>query len=278
MSFVLFIIAVDYAPCNPDGSLDCKKVEQLIRPGTKLLVMTHASNVVGTILPIKDCFTIAKKHDIITVLDAAQTAGYLPIDMQDMQIDVLAFTGHKGLLGLAGIGGFIAKTEIADRIKPLLSGGTGSFSENEFQPDILPDKFESGTRNTLGIVSLHASMEYLNEIGHSALQERGKQQFEHFVGGLQKLPVTIYGTQNAMNSVPVISIGVPAASCDLGEISHRLFQEFAIVTRSGLHCAPLAHKTIGSYPEGTIRFSFGYDTSIEELDMILSALSSILEK
>ena len=269
-------VEISYMESDKNGNIDLSSLEKLIKPNTKLLVMTHASNVTGNILPIEKCFEIAKKHNLITVLDSAQTAGYLEIDMQNMNIDILAFTGHKNLLGLSGIGGFIVDKDAAKKMDTVFSGGTGSFSEMLTQPSYLPDKFEPGTRNMIGIVSLNASIKYLNQTGFNKIIETGNSQIKYFCDKLQYLPVKIHGNAAPNKSVPVISVGFDNPNCDISNIADILADKYGIITRSGLHCAPLAHKSIGSYPTGTLRFSFGYDTTYEEMDKIIDALSNIL--
>lgn len=168
--------------------------------------MTHASNVLGTILPIEECFQWAHQKGLLTVLDAAQTAGFLPIKMTQMAIDVLAFTGHKSLYGLAGIGGLAFSERGAEAVKPLITGGTGSHSNSFDQPSFLPDKFEAGTLNSLGILSLNSSVKELNKIGLAAIQKHERTLMQNFLNGLSGLPVTILGTKDVAQTVPVVSI------------------------------------------------------------------------
>lgn len=267
---------VTYLPCDETGHLDPTTIEAAILPETKVLVMSHASNVVGTIQPIKACFEIAHKHQLITVLDASQTAGYLPIDMAELGIDVLAFTGHKSLLGLAGIGGFCLANGLAAKIKPWLVGGTGNASELPHQPEFLPDKFEPGTPNTLGILSLGASVKAIQQLGLAKIRQQEQVLTAHFIAGLQQLPVTIYGPQDASKIAPVVSIN--GFDVDPGELSWALHEKDQIITRCGLHCAPKAHETIGTFPNGTVRFSLGYTTTKAELDETLTVLETILKE
>lgn len=269
-------LAVTYVRCSSKGQLTPQQIEAAIRPETKVLVMNHASNVLGTILPVKECFEIAKRYGIITVLDTAQTAGFLPIDMKEMKIDILAFTGHKGLMGLAGIGGFVLGEGMAPLMSPWVTGGTGSSSHSLEQPDFLPDKFEPGTPNTLGILSLGSSLEYLQTTGVETIYQHEKKLTEHFLRGIKNLSLEILGTQNAALSVPVVSIVDPKS--DPGELAQRLFEEYAIITRCGLHCSPLAHDTAGTIKTGAVRFSFGWQTTFEEVDEAISALKKIQQK
>lgn len=269
-------VAVTYVKCSSEGQLTAQQIEAAIRPETKILVMNHASNVLGTILPVKECFEIAKKYDLITVLDTAQTAGFLPIDMAEMKIDILAFTGHKSLLALPGIGGFALGDGLAPLISPWLTGGTGSTSQSLEQPHFLPDKFEPGTPNTLGILSLGRSVSYLQEVGLKTIFEHEKKLTERFLTGLANLPLDILGTKNAALSVPVVSIIDPKK--DSGELSQQLYEEYGIITRCGLHCSPLAHQTAGTIETGAVRFSFGWQTTIEEVEYAGSVLKKIQQK
>lgn len=263
-------VSVTYVDCLPDGQLSVKQIEEAILPETKMLVMNHASNVLGTILPIKECFEVAQAHGIITVLDTAQTAGFLPIDMSEMFIDVLAFTGHKSLMGLTGIGGFALAKGMEEKISPWLSGGTGSRSESFEQPEFLPDKFEPGTPNTLGMLSLNNSVRYIQEIGLETIYDHERKLTEQFLRGLENVPIKILGTKDAALSVPVVSI--IASKKDPGELSQQLFDEFGIITRCGLHCSPLAHQTAGTSKTGATRFSFGWHTTTAEIDYALDVL------
>ncbi|MHC5229242.1 selenocysteine lyase SclA [Enterococcus sp. LJL99] len=267
-------VAVTRLVCAKDGSFDPKQIEQAIKPETKVLVMTHASNVLGTILPIKKSFEQAKKYGLITVLDSAQTAGILPIDLQAMSIDVLTFTGHKSLMGITGIGGFILGDGVEEKIDPWLTGGTGSASQSFEQPSLLPDKFEAGTLNMLGIISLKSSIQAIQAIGLEKILNHERFLTARFLTGLKKLPVKVLGTQDAEKSVPVVSIFAP--QIDSGELAQELAVRFQIITRAGLHCSPLAHETAGTLETGAVRFSFGWETTAEEIDYTLAALEEIL--
>ncbi|OJG92507.1 cysteine desulfurase [Enterococcus silesiacus] len=269
-------ISVTRLCCEQNGCLDPSQIESLIRPETKVLIMTHASNVLGTILPVKECFKIAKEHGIITILDSAQTAGFLPIDMEELSIDVLAFTGHKGLMGLSGIGGFVLAQNIERLIDPWLSGGTGSASLALKQPDFLPDKFEPGTANMLGILSLKSAIQQIRAIGLKKIETHERTLTARFLAGVKEIPLNVLGTSDPAQSVPVVSITAP--TIDSGELSQLLFERYQIITRSGLHCSPLAHQTAGTLKSGAVRFSFGWNTTIEEIDYTLNALGEIFSE
>jgi cysteine desulfurase family protein len=267
-------ITVTHLLCQPNGQLDPRQIEAAILPETKALVMTHASNVLGTILPIKECFRIAKEHGLITILDSAQTAGFLPINMLDLSVDILVFTGHKNLMGLAGIGGFALAESVVAEVDPWISGGTGSISISLDQPQVLPDKYEPGTANLLGILSLKSAVQTIEELGLEKITQHGQKLTAHFIEGLTDLPVRVLGTKNPDTSVPLVSIVTP--NVDTGELAQILAERYQIITRSGLHCAPLAHQTAGTLKSGAVRFSFGWENTLEEIDYTLKALHEIL--
>ncbi|MFW5786995.1 MAG: aminotransferase class V-fold PLP-dependent enzyme, partial [Halanaerobiales bacterium] len=249
------IINVDYICCSQKGVLDPNKVRNKINENTKMIVLTHASNVTGTIMPVSEIASIVKnKDDIFFVLDTAQSAGVYNIDFQELNLDILAFTGHKGLYGPPGTGGFAVSKKAADKMKPLIEGGTGSISDKEFQPDFLPDKFESGTMNTPGIAGLKAGVEFIVDKGLDKIRNHELELAQKFIEGLKSIPeIKIYGPANIKKQAPTISIAIEGK--DLGEMSCVLDEKYGIMTRSGLHCAPYAHQTIGSFPQGTLRFS-----------------------
>ena len=266
------VIDLEWLQCEPDGSLDAEKVRKALRKNTKLLVMSHASNVLGTILPATDCFKIAAEHGVFTVLDAAQTSGVLPWTVE--HCDVIAFASHKGLGALAGTGGFVVSERACSRMKIMMAGGTGSASDSLIMPDFLPDRFEPGTQNTLGILSLAVSIEEILQAGIAKTRENERSCLTRFMAGLQNIPkVAPCGTLDPARSATLVSLQVKGH--DAGEVSERLFEQHGIITRSGLHCSPLAHKTAGTYPAGTIRFSFGQGTTEAEVDTILEALSAL---
>ncbi|CAG4703460.1 aminotransferase class V-fold PLP-dependent enzyme [Enterococcus faecalis] len=267
-------ISVTYVACQKTGLLDVEDIQRAWRTNTKALVMTHASNVLGTILPIEECFQWAQQKGLLTVLDAAQTAGFLPIKMTQMAIDVLAFTGHKSLYGLAGIGGLAFSERGAEAVKPLITGGTGSHSNSFDQPSFLPDKFEAGTLNSLGILSLNSSIKELNKIGLAAIQKHERTLMQNFLDGLSGLPITILGTKDAAQTVPVVSIIL--WNQEETVVAQQLAEQYGIMTRAGLHCAPLAHETAGTLATGTLRFSFGWQTTPEEITWTIHALQELL--
>lgn len=255
---------VSYAKCNENGQLNPIEVEKLICENTKAVVITHASNICGTIMPIKEVGEICKKHNVAFIVDTAQTAGLIPIDMNECNIDALAFTGHKGLLGIQGIGGFIIIDEMAEKMSPLISGGTGTMSELEHMPDFLPDKFEAGTQNMPAICGLNSSIDYLNKIGIENIFKREKQLEELFINSLKDTQgLKIVAKDKTIPSVAVVSLDLTVA--DNAELAEYLDTNYGIMTRCGLHCAPLAHQTLKTFPQGTIRFSFSHFNTDEEV-------------
>jgi cysteine desulfurase family protein len=272
------VIELDWLPCDPDGSLGAENIRKAIRKTTRALVMTHASNVLGTILPVAACVRIAREYGVLSILDTAQTGGVLPFTAGDcggeILADVIAFTGHKGLGGLAGIGGFVIGEEASCGMRPWIAGGTGSASHSLDMPEFLPDKFEPGTQNTIGMLSFATSIEEILRIGIETIRERERALAVHFIAGLREIKkITPYGTLDPDRSVALVSLVVQGYDC--AEAARYLFENHGIITRSGLHCSPLAHKTAGTYPGGTIRFSFGCGTTEEEINAVLDALAKM---
>ncbi|HHX73430.1 MAG TPA: aminotransferase class V-fold PLP-dependent enzyme [Firmicutes bacterium] len=270
-------IQVVQLPCRPDGSLEPGQVKRALRANTRLVVLTHASNVTGTLLPVYEVGEILRGTDVFYCIDAAQTAGVEKVDFTDLHCDYLAFTGHKSLLGPPGIGGLCLSARAAEITKPLVEGGTGSRSEDEYQPPFLPDKFESGTQNVPGVAGLAAGVRLLQATGLKQVKAKKTALTAAFLAGLEKIPgITVYGTKDAGTSAGVVSLNMEGL--DNGTLSLILEQAYGIMTRSGLHCAPLAHKTIGTFPEGTLRFSFGLTNTEEDIDAILAALQEVAKE
>ncbi len=268
------IIEVDYIQCANDGTLNPKKIQNYIKNNTKLIVITYASNVTGTLMPVQEIADIAKNNDVYFFLDTAQAAGAYQIDFQKLKTDFLAFTGHKGLMGPPGTGGFAVSQKLAKNMDSLIEGGTGSISDQEYQPDFLPDKFESGTLNTPGIAGLKAGIEFIETKGLDNIRQHELQLAEMFIEGLKQIDdINIYGPANINKQAPTISIDYKDR--DLGKLSYILDDKYGIMTRSGLHCAPFAHKTIGSFPEGTLRFSIGYFNTENEINYSLEILKEL---
>ena len=326
------------AQCESDGSLKLDALRSCLCPETKAVVLTHASNVFGTMLPILEVGAFCKEKGLIFILDSAQTAGVFPIDMEKMQIDILCFTGHKGLLGPQGIGGFILRDKLVMEIEPLISGGTGSLSNLETVPEFMPDRFEAGTPNLPGIFGLHAALNWLRKLGEASLlnKETEKEKASLFIeDNLSLLSLSeekILCKENAykkeLESLPSLSgeqcfeaslnkirkhelrlteeflklleplekegklkvigkkdtemrtgvVSIQTLTRELSDTAFQLDTRYGIMTRVGLHCAPSAHKTMGTYPSGTIRFSFGWANTEEEIKAAADALEELLEE
>ena len=264
-------VEFDCAQCASDGTLDPERIRELIRDNTKAVLVTHASNVCGTILPAAEIGKICGEKGIWFALDAAQTAGCVPIDMKTMQIDFLAFPGHKGLLGPQGVGGFVVRDALAREMTPLIEGGTGSRSDSENQPDFLPDKFESGTLPLPAIVGLRHALRETERAG----SERGKTERElaaRFLDEIGDIPgIRIAGIADPDDRRRIGVVSVDFTQTDNGAAAFEL-ENRGIITRVGLHCAPRAHMTLGTYPQGTVRFSFGPYNTAEEVDAAARAV------
>ena len=269
-------ITFDIIPCDVTGSIQLESIETLIRPNTVAMIINHASNVCGTVQPIESIGAICKAHNLHFILDAAQTAGVIPIDVKACHINALCFTGHKGLLGPQGIGGIILTKEIAQILTPLIAGGTGSFSHLETMPTHMPDAFEAGTLNLPGIIGLNEGLSYIESVGMKNIHNHELTLTKTFLEGLRSITgINIIGKQDIQDRTAVVSITIDGM--DPASIAYELESTYHIMTRVGLHCAPRAHQTLGTYPEGTVRFSFGYANTLEEVDMALSALHTILK-
>lgn len=272
-------IEFDRVMCSTDGILDIATIEPLIKTNTRAIIMLHASNVCGTLLPIEEVGRICSKHNLIFILDSAQTAGVFDIDMNTMNIDALCFTGHKSLLGPQGIGGFILKDHMINRLSPLISGGTGSISHTEDIPEFMPDRFEAGTLNLPGIFGLNASLKWIKEQGVSNIRAHELDLTRHMLEELVAYSsesglLKVIGRQDMKLHAPLISVITP--DHELSQVAYSLEQEYGILTRVGLHCAPSAHKTLSTYPTGTIRFSFGMTNTHDEIDIAVNALKQLL--
>jgi cysteine desulfurase family protein len=266
-------VGYDIFPCGKEGLLNAEDIIRFIKKETKAVVMTHASNVCGTIMPIEAVSEICREYKLKLIVDAAQTAGILNIDV--CGIDALAFTGHKGLLASQGIGGFIVKKAFAEEIEPLILGGTGSLSHEIEQPNFLPDKFESGTMNIPAIIGLKKALEYINRIGIKTIYDKEMQLASAFLSKVRDIPgIRIVGKECADGRIAVVSLDF--LNADNAEIAHALDSDYGIMTRCGLHCAPIAHKTLGTYPQGTVRFSFGHFNTTDEVDYIAQSIKELL--
>lgn len=265
-------------PCRADGSLCIEQMEELIRPNTRAVILTHASNVCGTVMPIRQVGEICRRRGLRFFVDAAQTAGVLPISMTGDFIDAVAFTGHKGLLGPQGTGGLVLADGLEQELDPLLSGGTGSLSHTEEIPAFLPDRFEPGTLNLPGILGLRQGLLWLGEQPEGAVLAHELALTGRFLQGLAPLEaaglVRLAGKRGLEGRTGVVALQTPGR--EMAQVAYRLDSEFGIQTRVGLHCAPSAHKSLGTWPEGAIRFSFGAFSTEADVDAALAALEVIL--
>jgi cysteine desulfurase family protein len=267
-------IKIDVITCPASGILDPADIANAIKPDTRAIYLTHASNVTGTIMPVAEVGRIAHDQGIVFCVDAAQTAGVVPIDVESMGVDILAFTGHKSMFGPQGTGGLYIRKGLEKAISPIMSGGTGSRSEYEQQPEFMPDKYESGTPNTIGIAGLNAGIGFIEKTGIDVIRDKEKSLVCHFIEGMKKIKgAIIYGTQSVSDRTAVVSFNLSGKSPS--EVSLILDEKYNIMCRPGLHCAPQAHKTIGTFPAGTLRFSLGYFNTEEEIDYSLKAMYEI---
>jgi cysteine desulfurase family protein len=247
-------------------------IEEAVRPATRMIVMTHVSNVNGTIQPIEEYGAIARRYNLVFMVDAAQSAGHIPLDVQAANIDLLAFSAHKGPLGPPGVGVLY----ISPRVDPntWFEGGTGSLSESEDQPENLPDKYESGTLNSMGLAGLGAGLKFIQLEGLSNISSFELKLTLRLIEGLSEVPgVVLYKAKNQSLQAPVVSINIPGY--EPGEAGVILDQAFDIKVRTGLHCAPEAHKSIGTFPKGTIRLSPGYFNTSQDIEQTIQAIRKL---
>ena len=271
-------VELSVVQCAPSGMLDLQEVEAAIRPDTRLIALNYASNVVGAIQPSCQIGRIARKHDLLLLVDTAQSAGALPIDMEAEQIDLLAFTGHKALYGPTGTGGLILGDRITpEEFTPLLRGGTGSHSELEEQPNFWPDACESGTLNAVGLAGLLHSIQWLQEQGIEKIREHEMLLTRHLLEELCNISgVTVYGPHDATQQTACVAFNIQGL--ESSEVGMRLDDEYAIMCRIGLHCSPAAHKTIGTFPNGAVRFGLGAFNTPEEVDAALRAVYELAKE
>jgi cysteine desulfurase/selenocysteine lyase len=267
-------VEVTVVPCSPQGELDPLDIEKAIQSNTRLIITTHASNIVGTLMPVAEVGEIARAHSIPYCIDAAQTAGAYPIDVDAMKIDLLAFTGHKSLYGPQGTGGLYIREGLEEKLEPLMRGGTGSRSESQEQPEFMPDKYESGTPNTVGIAGLGEGIRFCLEQGVAQIRAKEEGLTRILIDGLCSIPgVVLYGCGDTKRQVAICSFTISGLSPS--EVTMELDEEFKIMSRPGLHCAPAAHQTINTSPQGTVRLSAGYFTTEEEVAVAIEAVEKI---
>jgi cysteine desulfurase family protein len=266
------LISATMIPCSGEGVPDLDFLEKSFQPRTRLLVINHASNVCGTIAPIDEMIAVAHRHGAYVLVDAAQSAGVIPIDVQASQIDLLAFTGHKGLLGPAGTGGLYVRPGLD--LKPWREGGTGSFSELDLQPESMPERLEAGTLNGPGLAGLLEGVKFIEEVGLQQLRKHEMELYAYMRKKLSSIPgIKLYGPEAPSRCTAVLSMVMEGIDC--GELGYILESAYGILCRTGLHCAPLAHRALGTFPEGTVRLSPGYFTRKEDIDYLSGALEEI---
>ena len=283
--------AIDFVRADRRGNIRYEDMEALFRPNTRAVVCTHASNLTGNMLDIARIGAMAHAHGALLVIDASQTAGAALIDMQKMGIDVLCFTGHKGLLGPQGIGGFALREDLAAELtpqgtgglcirpgvelRPLLRGGTGVHSYDREQPKEYPARLEAGTLNGHGLAGLHAALDFILRQGAESIGARERQLMRRFYEGVRSIPgVTVYGDFTAPRTA-VVALNI--RDYDSGEVSDALAQDYGIATRPGAHCAPRMHRALGTERQGAVRFSFGWFNTEHEIDTAIHAVKELAE-
>lgn len=265
-------ISLSILPADRKGCICYEDIEREIRPNTKAIITTHGSNLTGNLLDIQRIGTIARKQGILYIVDASQTAGVFPIHVGCMNIDILCFTGHKGLLGPQGTGGIYVREGV--QIEPLLSGGSGVQTYLRSHPAQMPVALEAGTLNGHGIAGLGAAIRYLQETGLDAIREKEQELMREFYTQVQKIPgITVYGDFETKNRCAIVSLNV--RTYDSGEVSDVLSEEYGIATRPGAHCAPLMHEALGTVEQGAVRFSFAHYNTMEEVKIAVSALQEL---
>jgi cysteine desulfurase family protein len=265
-------IEVSYVPTSKDGTMDMKALEAAITSRTKLIAVTHSSNLLGTITPVGEIGEIARRRNVKLLVDAAQSAGVLPIDVMGMGIDMLAFPGHKGLMGPQGTGGLYIHPSL--ELEPLMQGGTGSKSEAPEQPNVRPDRYEAGTQNTVGLAGLSEGVNYILKETPEAIHAKERELTIQLMEGLQSIQgLTLLGPGVEVERTAIVSFLLEGV--DPSEMAFLLDQQFGIAVRAGFHCTPLGHETAGSYETGAVRASPGYFTDKSEIVSMIDAVKEI---
>lgn len=262
-------VDVTFVESNKDGTLNYADFEAAIKPNTKAIICTHGSNLTGNLVDIEQVGTIAKNHGLLFIVDASQTAGVFPIDVQKMNIDILCFTGHKGLLGPQGTGGIYVKKDLS--LRPLKSGGSGVQTYSKTHPAQMPTALEAGTLNGHGLAGLDAAIDYINQVGMDQIRQKEQALMWHFYEGVKDIPnIKFYGDFTTKDRCPIVTINLGDYSS--AEVSDELYVTYGISTRAGAHCAPLMHKALGTVEQGAVRFSFSHFNTEEEIDAAIAAL------
>lgn len=265
-------VSVTVVPADASGVVNAEGVAAAVHERTRLVAVVHASNVTGAVQPVVEIARAARARGVHTLVDASQTAGTLPFSLSEAPVDLLAASGHKGLLGPQGTGFLYVREGVS--LVPLVEGGTGSRSESDLQPDFYPDRLESGTLNSIGIAGLSVALSYLLRKGVDGIRRKEMEHRDDLFTGLEKIPrVRVFGPRDSSRCVCIVSFLVDGM--DPGEVGRRLDKEHGIMARAGLHCSPSAHRTLGTFPEGTIRVSPGPFTTRREIALFLTALTAI---
>lgn len=268
-------VALTIVESDREGKLSLTRIEEAIRSETRMIVCTNGSNLTGNYIDVEAVGKIARAHGVLFVVDASQTAGVFPIDVERMNIDVLCFTGHKGLLGPQGTGGMYVREGFA--IRPLKSGGTGVQTYNKSQPEEMPTRLEAGTLNGHGIAGLHAAVGYLLETGIDTIRAREQELMRRFYEGVKDIPgVTVYGDFSEKERCPIVTLNI--GDYDSGEVSDALLTDYGISTRPGGHCAPLMHEALGTVEQGAVRFSFCHYNTDEEVETAIRAVRELAQE
>lgn len=271
----LTAMGIEYSILSADsnGKIILSKISNQIRDNTKLIIVCHESNVNGIVQPIREIGRIAQENQLYLLADCAQSAGHIPLDIEKDNIDFLCFTGHKGLYGPTGTGGIVFGSRVnTEKIQPLTMGGTGSLSDSFAQPEFLPDRFESGTQNICGLAGLNAGLSWINDQGLENIAKHGKHLINKLAENLRNIPgIHVFSGKGHVLSIMIDHI-------DNGTAAVELEERWGIMTRIGLHCAPLAHQTLGTYPNGTIRFAVSHFTTEEQIDMCIKACKTLAEE
>ena len=266
--------AITLLPADNKGCLDYDDLKKALKPATKALVITHASNLTGNVTDLLKVSRFTKENDLLLIVDGAQSAGNLPVDVQKMGIDVFCFTGHKSLFGPQGTGGLYVRKGLA--LDPLKTGGSGVQSYRKEQPSEMPVHLEAGTLNGHGIAGLSAGVSFILEKGVSAIHEKEDNLAKSLTAGLQMMAgVRLYGDTGASLRAPIISFNI--GDLDSSEVSDILWEDYRICTRAGAHCAPLLHKALGTERQGAVRVSFSWYNTMEEVEKIIKAVRDIAE-
>lgn len=268
-------VSLTILPFSAAGTVTPEAIEAVIRSNTRMIVCTHGSNLTGDLNDLEAIGRVCKKHHLLFVVDASQTAGVFPIQIDSMNIDVLCFTGHKSLMGPQGTGGMCVRKGV--RIRPLLVGGSGIDSYSKIHPQVMPTALEAGTLNAHGIAGLSAALDFIKKVTPDVIRQREEELTRRFVSQIKSIPgVKLYGNYEQFPRAPILSLNI--LDYDSGEIADALAQDYGIMTRAGAHCAPLMHEALGTKSQGAVRFSFSYFNTEEEIDQAANAIRELAEE